>query len=467
MAKKFTPKPFLFLTLTIFSAMIFSLCFQDTINYDEFFSMQWSRLGWKEMMETLIADVHPPLYYILLKGVLDLTGQSLFFARLFSAVFGIALLWIGSLFLERNFGAKTAFFYSFFLYLNTFGIQKTTEVRMYMLASTFTVFSGIMSYYILKEEENKRRWIGFTLSSLLAAYTHYYALLTMVFLYAGLILYFLFTKNKKNMLRWLVCCAATVLGYLPWLPVAWRQIVTVNGNYWITMPSSRLAPIRELFSGEIPYTEHIFPAIILLLMAFAFFQFLKTRSKDSYWALMCGSALWGILVFSIWYASKFRPVLVSRYLIMSMCLAILGISGMVHFQSKYLVTLVCLLCVLSGGICYRNAFLTQQNRNTSRTVEFINDRAAPDDVILYIRDDYGYFANCLEYYFPDLKKLAVDEQQLQMLSREEFGDAGTVWIFDNEHYLQESAQIDGVPIEKCGTFGFSTLAFDIYFILQD
>lgn len=269
------------------------------------------------------------------------------------------------------------------------------------------------------------------------------------------------------MLRWLVCCAATVIGYLPWLPVAWKQIVTVNGNYWITLPSSRLAPIRELFSGEIPYTEHIFPAIILLLMAFAFFRFLKTRSKDSYWALMCGSALWGILVFSIWYASKFRPVLVSRYLIMSMCLAILGISGTVHFQSKYLVTLVCLLCVLSGGICYRNAFLTQQNRNTSRTVEFISDRATPDDVILYIRDDYGYFANCVEYYFPEQKKLAVDEQQLQMLSQEEFGEAGTVWIFDNEHYLQGSVQTDGVPIEKCGTFGFSTLEFDIYFILQD
>ena len=67
------------------------------------------------------------------------------------------------------------------------------------------------------------------------------------------------------------------------------------------MPSSRLAPIRELFSGEIPYTEHIFPAIILLLMDYCVFPFLKTRSKDSYWALMCGSALWGILVFSIWY----------------------------------------------------------------------------------------------------------------------------------------------------------------------
>lgn len=464
MAKKINPKPFLFLALTIFSVMILSLCIQDTINYDEYFSMQWCRLGWREVMRTLIADVHPPLYYILLKVVTDLTGGSLFFARLFSAAAGIALLWVGSLFLERNFGAKTAFFYSFFLYLNTFGIQKTTEVRMYMLASVFTVLSGIMSYYILKEEENKGRWVCFTLFSLLAAYTHYYALLTMVFLYGGLIVYFLFTRNRRNMIRWLLCCGVTIVGYLPWLPVAWKQITSVNGNYWITAPSSRLAPIRELFSGEVPYTEHIFPAIILLLMAFAAFRFLKSRSVDSYWTLMCGSALWGILVFSIWYASRFRPILVSRYLIMPMCLAVLGISGMVKFQNKYAVTLVCLLCVLSGGICYRNAFRTQLNRNTSRTVQFINDRTTPDDVILYIRDDYGFFGNCVEYYFPDVENMDVDEQQLEMLAQEELMETGTVWIFDNAHYFRDNPQIDGLSIEKCGTFGFSTLEFDIYFI---
>ena len=119
MTKKFNPKPFLFLTLTIFSAMIFSLCFQDTINYDEFFSMEWCRLGWKEVIQTLVADVHPPLYYFLLKIITDLTGGSLVAARIFSAVAGMVLLWGGSLFLERNFGIKTAFFYSFFLYLRS------------------------------------------------------------------------------------------------------------------------------------------------------------------------------------------------------------------------------------------------------------------------------------------------------------------------------------------------------------
>ena len=35
-----------YLVLAVISGMILSLCFQDTINYDEFFSVQWCRLPW-------------------------------------------------------------------------------------------------------------------------------------------------------------------------------------------------------------------------------------------------------------------------------------------------------------------------------------------------------------------------------------------------------------------------------------
>lgn len=37
---------YLYLVLAVISGMILSLCFQDTINYDEFFSVQWCRLSW-------------------------------------------------------------------------------------------------------------------------------------------------------------------------------------------------------------------------------------------------------------------------------------------------------------------------------------------------------------------------------------------------------------------------------------
>ena len=37
---------FLYFVLIVVSGMCLTLCFQDTINYDEFFSVQWCRLPW-------------------------------------------------------------------------------------------------------------------------------------------------------------------------------------------------------------------------------------------------------------------------------------------------------------------------------------------------------------------------------------------------------------------------------------
>lgn len=452
------------IVLIIFSVMIVSLCFQDTINYDEYFSMQWCRLRWKDLMERLASDVHPPFYYLLLKPILDLTDESMFCARMLSAAAGIILLWAGGLFLSCCFDIKSSLFYSFFLYLNPFMIQKTTEIRMYMLASVFTIMSGIMSYYILKESR-KKHWIWFTIFSLLAAYTHYYALLTMIFLYAGLIIFFLFTRNRENLISWFICALCTIVGYLPWLPVAWKQVTAVNREYWITMPTSRLAPLRDLFYSAVPYTEHIYPGIILILMLSAFILFIRKRTVESYWILMCCSALWGILLFSIWYASYIRPILVSRYLIMPLCLCVLGISGMICHLNKYIVIAICLLCALTGGIRYQSAFRAQADRSTAQTIAYITQNKKPDDTIMYINDDYGYIANCIIYYFPDMEHMGIEESLVNSLDKIIADANGSIWFFDSRQYMPQTwTNTIDYTVTDCGTFGFGISEFEIYVI---
>ena len=474
-----------FLVLILFTIMILSLCFQDTINYDEYFSMQWCRLGWKDLMQKLISDVHPPLYYLILKPLLDLTNENMFCARILSAAAGIVVLWSGSLFMSRHFGKKSALFYACFLYLNPFMIQKATEIRMYMLAGMFTIISGICSYYILEEaallKNNmirgvdpqtrsplRKYWICFTVSSLSAAYTHYYALLVMCFLYAGLIIYFIFTKNKNGIISWLVCAACTIILYLPWLPVALKQVSAVNQAYWISMPASRLAPLRELFYSAIPYSEHVYLCTVMLLIIFAFVRFIKEKSVDSYWTLMCSSALCGIMLFAIWYASHIRPVLISRYLIMAVCLCILGISNMVRFQNKYITMLLCLFCCLVGGIRYRSAFLTQADRITTKTVDFITENSTSDDCIVYVNDGYGYLAHCVEYYFPDTEYIGIEKEGLSELAVILSEADGSVWFFDDQGYMDDlQINITGYTAKNCGTYGFGTAGFKIYELLAD
>lgn len=56
------------------------------LNYDEFFSINWTELSWTEMMTVLKGDVHPPLYYIGLKFARTLFGDSIYVARTFSMI---------------------------------------------------------------------------------------------------------------------------------------------------------------------------------------------------------------------------------------------------------------------------------------------------------------------------------------------------------------------------------------------
>lgn len=459
----------IFIVLILFTVMIISLCFQDTINYDEYFSMHWCRMKWKDLIQCLINDVHPPLYYLLLKPIVNLTNGNMLCARLLSAVSGIVSLWSGSLFLEHNFGKESAIFFSCFLFLNPFMIQKVTEIRMYMLASMFTGISGIISYYILKNPKRKY-WIIFTVSSLLTAYTHYYALFCMIFLYMGILIYFVFKHVKKEIINWLFCSLATIIGYLMWLPTALKQVASVNNNYWISISPSRLAPLKELFYTMIPYTEYVYLGIVVILTVCLLLLFLKKKLLDDYWALMCVSALWGIFIFTTWYSYKITPILLSRYLIMPICLLFLGISSITRVLNKYIIIIACLFCVLIGGDRYIDSIKAQRNHNTTRTVEFANENFGENDVILYcnVNEDDIYFTNCVTYYFPNTICMPIETVQLNnpeeivsetnMLSHME-----TAWLLDTTHSMMENENnMEGFTIEDYGSYGFNTMTFEIY-----
>ncbi len=473
---------FIHLLLILLTIMVVSLCFQKTINYDEYYSLQWCRLGWEGLIKKLISDVHPPLYYFLLKLILDFTNENMFCARALSAASGIMLLWSGTIFLSRHFGKKSALFYVCFLYLNPFMFLKATEIRMYMLASMFTVISGICSYYILKgagySENNEadatarqtqrpsgKYWFCFTLSSILTAYMHYYALLVMCFLYAGIAAYFICTRNKKEFNVWLVCAVCTVIAYLPWLNIAFKQVTAVNQAYWISAPTSRLAPLRELFYSAVPYSEHIYLGTIMLLIMVAFIQFVKAKKIDSYWTLVCSSALCGIMLFAIWYASRFRPILVSRYLIMAVCLCIIGISSMVRFLNKYIVIFLCLFCFPVGGICYLSTFCAQAevDRITTKTVDFIDGNGNSNDCIVYVHDGYGYIAHCVEYYFPDMESIGLEKEELPRLEEIILKTDDSVWFLDDNEYMNDTQMnVMDYIIDDCGIYGFGSADFNIY-----
>ncbi len=383
----------------IFVAAFF-LIFNRTLNYDEFFSVNWTALPWGEMWKQIIGDVHPPLYYIGLKLFQGLLGTGIWQGRLFSLIAFAGILEI-SHFVQKEFGTKSAVWYLLFVCGNPFMFQKAAEIRMYMWTSLWVEVNAVFFYRLIKNEK-KADWIFFCITGLAAAYTHYFGLLMMVCTYMGVGIYFVIKKKKENVLAWSAMCLLTAVFYLPWLFVALKQVSQVNRNYWIEWPKSRLGVMRELFYSIVPYSEKIYMLLLVLLLICSLICFMKMKDKTAaWWCLVMEGTVWALWLFGILYMTFMgRPILVSRYLIPGILLSILGSCLMVKKFRIWLVVLIESFLVLIGGITFGDCLNSQMKHTTEHVVEFASQNIRSGAQIYYLDDQFGYLDSCVRYYIP-------------------------------------------------------------------
>lgn len=456
--KKIKNLKFDLIIIAVFLVMSVTTCACYSINFDEYYTLQWCRCSWAEFFYEVLHDTSPFLYYYMIRPFVILTGHSIFAARLFSIAALFLILLIGSTFIQKNFGKAAMYFYFVIIYLNPFMLQKSTEIRMYVWAVAFTLFSGIFCYRLLLSD-NRKNWILFTLFSLLASYTHYYAVLTMIFLYLGLLIYHIITRQKKGIKNWWICAIVTVICYLPFLLIAIFQINESNGN-WITESDSKLAPLMELFYSEIKGTEYLYLGLMIVLTVFAAIKFFCKKTPEFYWSLICCSATWGITAFGILFGEFVKPILLSRYLIIPVCLLFLGVCPLIRHIKKYAVLILCFLLTLIGVLRYASTLNSLQRDHTVNTLRFANEHINEGDkIVLLSGDDYLY--NCTHYFIPQAELYYYGEFSDDLFTKENPDDE--FWFFDNRKCIDKDLlSKKGLTIEEFGEYQFRYLHMNIY-----
>lgn len=438
--------------------MSVTTCARYSINFDEYYTLYWCRCSWSEFSYEVLHDTSPFLYYYMIRPFAILTGQSILSARLFSVAALFLILLIGTTFVKRNFGRAAMYFYLIIIFLNPFMLQKSTEIRMYIWASAFTLLSGIFCYQLLLSDSRKN-WILFTLFSLLASYTHYYAVLTMVFLYLGLLIYYIATRRKRSIRNWWICSIITAICYLPFLLIAIFQIRESSGD-WISKPSSRLAPLKELFYSEIRGSEYLYLVLMISLTIFAFIKFFRQKTPEFYWSLVCCSAIWGITSFGILWGEFVSPILLSRYLIMPVCLFFLGVSPLIRNINKYAVLILCLPLIVVGVFRYASTITSLQEDHTVDTLHFAEENIMEGDkIILLSGDDYLY--NCTNYFIPQAQLYYYGEFNQDIFQKENPEDE--FWFFDNRNCMDKDLLLKkGLTVEAFGEYQFRYMHINIY-----
>ncbi len=113
---------------------------------DETFSVWLANHSVADMLQWIVKiDQHPPLYYLLLHYWIALNGDTPYYVRLLSALFGAGTIPIIYLIGKRMSGAVMGLAAAVFLALSPFNIYFAQETRMY----TFLTFNAAVAIYAL------------------------------------------------------------------------------------------------------------------------------------------------------------------------------------------------------------------------------------------------------------------------------------------------------------------------------
>lgn len=186
----------------------------QSIWYDEAFFANVSSIDLPSLPGVILdVRVHPPLYFLILHFWLAL-GHGEFVLRALSAFAGVltvaGMYALGTAVRARGLGVLCALA----LAISPFHIWYSQEVKMYSLIAVLALLS---SYFLLRllREDKLGNWLGYGISTLLAIYTHYFALFVMVAQMTCLTL--LRRRYPALVGRWLVCAVIIGLLYAPWL----------------------------------------------------------------------------------------------------------------------------------------------------------------------------------------------------------------------------------------------------------
>ncbi len=183
-----------------------------------------------EIIEAAAGDIHPPLYYLLLRGWSTPTGTSEFALRFPSVCFGLLLVALVFKLGQRLLGTGVGLAASFLAAVSPFQIYYSQEARMYVQMALLATLSVYLFVRIADRTGRERRHLVllglYILATAAALYTQYFSFTVVLFENAVfLLLFWRVWLHRSLWLRWVGGQAVIALLYLPWVMKASAQML--------------------------------------------------------------------------------------------------------------------------------------------------------------------------------------------------------------------------------------------------
>lgn len=463
------------------------LMFDNVLWGDEAFSANTAQKSVDGILQVLYYwDNHPPLYYYWLKGFGELFGYQVPIYHLASLVPFILGILLAVTALRKRFGNLPAAFFIVISGLASSCVEYNLEVRMYALAFLAVLACFYCSYRVLSG--GRAAWTGMVLWALAAAYSHYYALVTVgILLFITGVAYWV-RNGKKAWIKGLIALLVFIIGYLPWMNFLLKATESVSNNWWMTevLPLKRsLTMVTGANMSSVILPLLVLMLLISLLAESSILEWKTKKSKlivqihtpsvkgwsdETYAAATGALTIAGTLIFAYLLCAVIGPVLAERYLYplsaISAMLMVIETSHMLKLLKSHtqvavgkavlFVMLVVLVTVgLKGYKEYSNT-VTLQDQKTMETLSLMGE--VDEDVVLVTNGVKHLGWTVLAYYFPEREVINGNYGST---------DADRFWYFTPDTISEEAVQeinAAGYSIAGYGEYQLSQYPFMLYYM---
>lgn len=374
---------------------------------DEALSVNIAKVPLGDLAEALRHDGAPPLYYVLLKGWMQLFGSSDVAVRALSGVVSVAalpLVWLAG---RQLAGRETGWTAMVLVVSSPFAIRYATEARMYSLITLLTA-GGLVLLVAFLDRPTTPRLAGLMLVTGALVYTHYWALYLAAALLAVLALRAERAEpHERRSVRFasswaMVGIATGVLALVPWGQSFLFQ-VQHTGTPWAGQLGAS-APVVALMSfGSGGWGTSDAPSILgLILVLLAIIGALGRRvdsrvdqplvlldlrgsSPGRNMGLVVMLTLVIATAVGLITGSAFQPRYASVVIVPALLLVALGTSSI----SAVKVRRPLVACVAALGLLVAATGVGQLRTQAGEIATELAARSRPNDLIVYCPDQLG------------------------------------------------------------------------------
>lgn len=391
--------------LFLINFMCLGLTLYENFWYDEAYTVGMIQRDFGDIIQTTSQDVHPPLYYILLKLFYIFPGmEQLLSVKVFSWLFYLGYLILGSYICRKHYNRRVECFWLVLSGFMSSMIVQATSPRMYTLA-IFCVTLALYLAYLAINKEKVGYWLGFALVSAITMWLHTFCMIEMFVLYAFLVFWSLFKKRYKTLGKVLLCGVGVSMAYVPWLIILWRQFSRWAGweSGWSnTIDEFGINSIKDWLAEWFSTLENPEPVVVILCIAVLLIsgcsaiQYVK-RTKN--YIPCMGVVLAGIVVVVATIVTVLIvPCFLGRYVFPLFGAVFLfvavGIDNMKHDGIKLLLTVIIVGC---GLFTYKEELKLENPAGLNAYRIYMDANVEDDDLIMAD----SYFLMMMSIYYPE------------------------------------------------------------------